>query len=864
MKARTKFLIATGVLLLAMMAVFYIGGHQLLVRAFTGVERETLQTFVPVLERAVQSELDQLDVIAKERGYWSDTCVFIQTTNQAYISDNLHAASFATLKINLQAIISSNGQPIVAYMFDPHNSRISSAADTLAEACRRSNPLGAHINLSTDGLQGIVLLGNDLMLVAMRPVLDSQLHGTPRGFVIVGRRLSSDDVCRRLATVLPAGSSNRVRIRQPLARPTSHTNVTTAINHNRIALLLHDLAGVPVAELTVAINCPVTALARITFLHLLLLVVGGALVMMLLLWLVEDITVLEPLSRLADKVRTIRRGNTVKRIGWARHDELGTVAQEFDHLLSLLDTEHAAVLESDQHNRALVEANPDALLVIDRGGIILDAKAEHDSDLGRPVTTLICRGLDALGLDVAEHNRFRERLTRVLITGRMQVMEFRRLQSDGTPFWGEARMVRLDSNRALAIIRNITERHRNEEERERFVDRVAQIQKFESLGVLASGIAHDFNNILAAIVGHAEQVQTSLPEGSPLGEPVDHIIRASMRASALTRQMLNYAGHGACNFQPLNLNHMLSEMLQLLRTSISKQARLDINLAHDLPPVQGDTAQLWQVAMNLLTNASDALGGRPGTVRLTTRALTAGPAELADFLGTAGLSPGLYALFEVTDTGSGMSEETMMRIFDPFFSTRATGRGLGLSAVLGILKAHGGGICVHSQIGQGSTFQVLFPAIATPSEADATPVAATPPEADATPVAAAIAATPTTNRKLALVADDEPDIRRLLTLLIRSAGWEVLTAAHGREALDVFQKHADQVRLVFLDEEMPQLNGHAVMQIIRRQHPKLAVVIVTGYGGDTCAARFADLSPTAILNKPFHREELMALLNQVA
>jgi PAS domain S-box-containing protein len=857
MKARTTFLVASGVLLLALIAGFYLGSRPLLVRPFANEEKKTLQTLVPVLEGAVQSELNHLDMIARDQSYWSDTCEFIQDTNRTFVSENLYAAAFASLKINLLAILSSNGQPIVALMFDPRTSRLSSAVEPLTDASRPDGPLGTHFATPTfDGVQGVLSLGEELMLVAIRPVFDAQLRESPLGFVVVGRRLTGDDVCRRLATLLPAGSSDRVFVRRQThpAATLNESSITPspAGDSQRITLRLRDLGGAPAAELSATVHYPFTALAHVIFMRLLLLVSCGSLLAMLALWLVEDVTVLEPLSRLADQVRAIRRGETAKRIGWSRRDELGEVAQELDHLLSLLETEHAAVIESEQHNRALVEANPDALLVIDRSGVILDAKAENDADLGCPVSALVCHGLEALGLDAAERTRFQERLTRALGTGRMQVMEFRRLQPDGAPFWGEARMVRLDPNRVLAIIRNITERRRSEEERERFDDRVAQIQKFESLGVLASGIAHDFNNILSAIVGHAEQAQLNLTNDSPLRDPIDRIIRASMRASALTRQMLNYAGQGACDFQPLNLNHLLSEMLQLLRTSLSKQARLDVSLAHDLPLVQGDAAQLWQVAMNLLTNASDALGGQPGTVRLTTRTLTAGPAELAEFLGTAGLQAGVYAMVEVADTGCGMSEETLVRIFDPFFSTRAAGRGLGLSAVLGILKSHGGGICVHSQPGQGSTFQVIFPAVSAPPSA-AAPV----PPAQPLPTA------PPPNRKLVLLADDEPDIRRLMTLLVRSAGWDVLAAAHGREAVDLFHQHADQIRLVFLDEEMPELNGHAVLQIIRRQHPNLAVVIVSGHGGSACAQRFADLHPTAILDKPFRREELMAILNQV-
>lgn len=248
-------------------------------------------------------------------------------------------------------------------------------------------------------------------------------------------------------------------------------------------------------------------------------------------------------------------------------------------------------------------------------------------------------------------------------------------------------------------------------ERERVEVQLRHSQKLESLGVLAGGIAHDFNNLLTAVLGYAALAQEDLPSDAPASASVRGVETAALRAAALVQQLLAYAGRGAVAARPLDLSDLVRDTAQLLRTAVAKTASLELHLADGLPPVEADPAQIRQVIMNLLTNASESLGDAPGTVALRTGVRTLDdPARYSPYA-ASDLHPGRYVYAEVADTGSGMSPETLTRIFDPFFTTKFAGRGLGLAATLGIVRGHRGLIRVASELGRGTTFEVLFPSI---------------------------------------------------------------------------------------------------------------------------------------------------------
>ncbi len=422
---------------------------------------------------------------------------------------------------------------------------------------------------------------------------------------------------------------------------------------------------------------------------------------------------------------------------------------------------------------------------------------------------------------------------------------------------------RLDDYRRLRdrALEEVRERRRAEEERQRLEARVQQAQKLESLGVLAGGIAHDFNNLLVGILGNAELVLTGLSPASEARRLVRAITESAKRAAELSGQMLAYAGKGRVRVVPLSLAERIPPMIPLVESSISKKAILDTDLPADLPMIEGDPGQIRQVLVNLVTNAAEALGEESGRIRISAGTVERDlPALGRSYLGD-GLAAGEYVVLEVSDTGCGMDRETREKIFDPFFSTKFTGRGLGLAAVLGIVRGHRGTLEVESEPGRGTTFRVLFPrfepgpALRT---AAGSPPAAAPtarPADDPQPAADAGRGEAGT----VLVVDDEEMVRRLARMALERSGFSVLTAADGRQGVEAFRAGADRVAVVLLDLTMPELSGEEVYRELRRIRPGVKVIFSSGYDQRTGPL----LEDAAFLRKPYRPQDLVARVKKV-
>lgn len=280
----------------------------------------------------------------------------------------------------------------------------------------------------------------------------------------------------------------------------------------------------------------------------------------------------------------------------------------------------------------------------------------------------------------------------------------------------DIRMFSLNENRWAMFITDVTGRKEEENRHRQMVERAHEIQRLESLGRLAGGIAHDFNNLLMRVLGSADLVRAELPSNHGGREHLDAIIEAARRGSELCRQLLDYAGRGHLTITEFSLNDLIEDMAHLLAILLPRQVRLQCELEPSLPKVRGDPSRIMQAIVNLVTNAAEAIGDGPGFIRIATatenldQTTDAGPGS------SEPLPPGRYVAFEVSDSGPGMSADILARIFDPFFSTHTEGRGLGLPAVLGIMRSHRGGIRVMSQPGAGSTFRLLLPAVAPPAD----------------------------------------------------------------------------------------------------------------------------------------------------
>ncbi|HEX6615395.1 MAG TPA: response regulator [Gemmatimonadales bacterium] len=394
----------------------------------------------------------------------------------------------------------------------------------------------------------------------------------------------------------------------------------------------------------------------------------------------------------------------------------------------------------------------------------------------------------------------------------------------------------------LAVIADVTEWRRNEEA-------LRHTQKLESIGVLAGGVAHDFNNLLTGILGNASLALRTLPGSHPAAQLIADVVRGSERAAALTAQLLAYAGKGRFHLERIDLAHLVHDITALIRTLIPRNVEVVLDLAEPLPEVIADAGQLQQVVMNLVINAGEAIGERPGSVRVDVHAGQVGAEELRARFAIFDLAPGRYVRLEVTDDGCGMTEETLAQVFEPFFTTKFLGRGLGLAATLGIVRSHHGGIAVSSAPGQGSRITVLLPEapLAAPNDAER------PAESseDMAP------------RGTILVVDDEELVRAVARAALTRRGYAVLEAATGREALELMQRHHGDIALVLLDMTMPVMSGGEAAQRIRREWRDLPIVATSGYGEDEAMRRFTGTDVSAFLQKPYKEQQLLALVRAV-
>ena len=424
-------------------------------------------------------------------------------------------------------------------------------------------------------------------------------------------------------------------------------------------------------------------------------------------------------------------------------------------------------------------------------------------------------------------------------------LEYRLIEADGSLTWyhDRGRAFRDAEGELIGlagIAQDITARKQAELAAGAAAERVHERQRLESLGVLAGGIAHDFNNLLMGVLGNASLALAELPPSSLAAGVVRDIETAARRAAELTRQLLAYSGRGSFVLQRLDLSRLVEETGQLLSAVISKRASVHYQLEPGLPAIEADQTQVRQVAMNLLTNASDALNDLGGTIHVRTTHLELDAEAAARPVQGGELHPGPYVTLIVRDSGAGMDAETVARMFDPFFTTKFQGRGLGLAAVLGIVRAHHGAIRVHSTPGAGTTVSVYFPAVGS----EAPPVEVVPRTAG-------------TASGTILVVDDEPIVRSVTERILARAGYDVLLAGDGLEALALLDAHRPQVSLVLLDLTMPELGGEETFERLRARWPDLPVVFSSGYSVEGALGDLLDRGVVGYIQKPYSLDDLL-------
>ncbi len=398
-------------------------------------------------------------------------------------------------------------------------------------------------------------------------------------------------------------------------------------------------------------------------------------------------------------------------------------------------------------------------------------------------------------------------------------------------------------------IENVLAHKKAQEENKIMQEKLRHSQKLESLGVLAGGIAHDFNNILTSILGNSDLALDEMTSTSPVRNYIEEIQKGAKRAAELSHQMLAYSGKGKFTIESIDINEIIGEMTHILNVSISKKHTIRYDLAENLSSIEGDIAQINQIIMNLIMNASEAIGENSGVISIPTGAIECHENYFKKLYMHEDLPGGLYNYVEVADTGVGMDKETIERIFDPFFTTKFTGRGLGMSAVLGIIRGHKGAIKIESKLGKGTKFTVLFP---SSGNASSTEKPETKESASAWQGSGTV-----------LIVDDEKTVIDVGKRMLEKIGFSVITAGDGQEAVEIFRGRSNEIDCVLLDLTMPRMNGEECFFELRKIRKDIRVVIYSGYSEEENAQRFLDLGVNEFLQKPFRLKALKNKMRKV-
>jgi PAS domain S-box-containing protein len=529
-------------------------------------------------------------------------------------------------------------------------------------------------------------------------------------------------------------------------------------------------------------------------------------------------------------------------------------------LNGIREEKDVSIRESEARYNLLAENISDVIWIVDPNGVITYVSPSVEEMRGyMPDEMIGHRYEEFMPPDSAED--FRAELANALYPAgldsapspRKHVLEVEQYKKNGETMLVEiaaSPIIGSDEKivEVVGVARDITERVLQQEKHEQLESEIQNARKLESLGVLAGGVAHDFNNILVSVMGYTGILLKKLTPGTNESGLVQKIEHAAERASELANHMLAYSGRRSLKLDYVNLNHIAKEMPEFIKSSLSAKAVLQLNPAPFVPAIKAEATQIRQVLMNLLLNASDALEKEDGTITVTTGYNFVDQNALDDMRWGAHLNAGDFVFVEVSDTGTGMDSDTLEKIFEPFFTTKFTGRGLGMSALLGIVRSHSGAIDIESVPGEGTTFRIFFPKAKFDRKKNDT--ASEPDESLPTP------------EGTVLVIDDDQFVRSAMASMLGEMGMEVLLATGGNEGIDLYQENSDEITIVLLDMTMPGMQGDEVFDELKEINPNIKIIIISGFSEEDIDRVFEGKDLSGFLQKPFTEKKLREKIAQ--
>ncbi|MFK7778327.1 MAG: PAS domain S-box protein [Gimesia sp.] len=472
-----------------------------------------------------------------------------------------------------------------------------------------------------------------------------------------------------------------------------------------------------------------------------------------------------------------------------------------------------------------------------------------------------CKEADLLGRPIREivssSDRYEDEYLRVSYPNsrvlKPFIMEY--IRADGSHFQGETIVTPLRRSDDqitgyVQVIRDITDRIQIEEEKDQLRAQMLHTQKLESLGVLAGGVAHDFNNLLLAILGNTHLALLDLKDNSPVIQNVRNIEIAARHAAKICERLLDYSGRQTFASSTFNLNQIFQETIEILKTIVSPNAKIEMSLSEEDLLIHGDSSQIEQVVLNLLTNASEAIQNQSesGCIHVRTGIMELNEEECINYYFCENINPGKFVYFEIEDNGIGMDEDCQFKMFDPFFTTKFTGRGLGLAGVAGIIRGHQGGLCVQSAIDKGSCFRVIIPLETNSIE-------------DSSAESSFDLLIPTEVGKV-LVIDDDKAVCNVINNILTRFGFSVLVANSGKEGIQIFEQHRSAISVILLDNTMPGMSGMETLNVLNSKGVNVPVILTSGLSENEISTQMQELDISYFLKKPYKPKTLISIVSR--
>jgi len=856
---RTRYALATALFLLLVLGVFYVGGRIVLVHLVRDAEQQ-----VEEIGRDVQRV-----TIRRTEGVCGQVRAVVLTNADTSTGDEIWARAVRRV---------ADGRAAFAVRFSPDGSfsngvrhvnetvtvldasQLKVYADCFATWTRSA---GKKEKLSPSGL---VCFGGQTFCTAVARLPDGGCLALGEPFDAVGFKTDVSEKVGGMDVRITNRRAEVKEVRRPQKRKESAVYGLGPIlseaasfysggfweigsDPHEAVFALRDIAGNAVSMINVALPRTFSAVTAVAMGRLAFFIAAAGIFLVLPVFWIQGRLLLNPLSKMTEAVRLLgehHRDTDCPRLEWEGKDEFAVLAVSVNAMLETLSRRALAVAQVETRQKAMINGVPDGLAVFDvRGTLISVTKEPEGVD---PVPGLVAgRGPDAEIWGPENMKRFAE--ARAAVFERKSIgRAYLRFDADGKRRRFEMRLTRLDGFFALAVFRDVTA---EADEHRRRVDaeaRLSEQRRQDSLTVLAAGIAHDVNNVLAAVLNTAEltwmDTQDEVEQYA-----LDTIRDAVRRGSTMARELMTFAGETRLTVKRTDPSSILRDGQRLVRGIIGENAAIAYDLPTGLPAVDVDPNQIWKVFFNLIKNASEALDGRPGSISVSTEAFEMTEEELAAFHHVSPLSAGRGVLFRIADTGRGIPPENLRRVFDPYFSTKAMGRGFGLATVSAIVDAHGGAIAVDSQVERGTVFRIYLPASKTADPSEAAPVASAVP----TPAIGASAG----NGRV-LFVDNDPLVLKTTAMLLKTLNVSLVSATTRLEGLAVFRRCHRELTLVLLDAHLGALDTVRLLAAFRAIDPVVPVVVCSGSSPERMKEKFASHPFNDFLAKPFTLVELRA------